>query len=89
MVVGGGATGVETAGALVELLDVSVRKDRLRIDPQRTRVVLLDAGDRLLAAFHESGGRYAEAMLRSRGVDVRLHSEVEEVTPAGVRLEGG
>jgi NADH:ubiquinone reductase (H+-translocating) len=89
VVVGGGATGVETAGALMELLDVSVRQDRLRIDPARTRVILLDAGDRLLAGFSDNLGRYALETLRSRGVEVRLGQSVEEVTPTGVRLGGG
>ena len=57
VVVGGGATGVEMAGALVELLDVAVRRDRLRIDPERSKVVLLEAGDRLLAGFEAAGQR--------------------------------
>jgi NADH dehydrogenase len=89
VVVGGGATGVETAGALVELLDVAVRQDRLRIDRQRTRVVLLDAGSQLLAGFTETLGRYALETLRGRGVIVRLGQPVEEVTAQGVRLVGG
>ncbi|HVC70147.1 MAG TPA: NAD(P)/FAD-dependent oxidoreductase [Acidimicrobiales bacterium] len=89
VVVGGGATGVETAGALMELLDVAVRQDRLRIDPVRTRVILLDAGDRLLAGFDEALGRYARETLDGRGVIVRLDQAVEEVTAGGVRLVGG
>jgi len=89
VVIGGGATGVETAGALMELLDVSIRQDRLRIDPRRSRVVLLDAGDRLLAGFTGALGRYAADTLRSRGVIVRLDEPVQEVTASGVRLAGG
>ena len=89
VVVGGGPTGVETAGALVELLDVSVRRDRLRIDPARTRVVLLDVADRLLTAFEPRAGRYAEETLRKRGVDIRTGVKVAEVRPDGVRLAGG
>jgi len=89
VVVGGGATGVEMAGALVELLDVSVRRDRLRIDPDRTRVVLLEAGDRLLAGFEEDSSRYAAQTLRDRGVDVRLRTPVAEVTAEGARLADG
>jgi NADH dehydrogenase len=89
VVVGGGATGVETAGALEELVDVSIRRDRLRIDPDRTRVVLLDAGDRLLPGFADALGRYAEATLRARGVVVRLGQSVSEVTATGVRLGSG
>jgi NADH dehydrogenase len=89
VVVGGGATGVEMAGALVELLDVSVRRDRLRIDPERSKVILLEAGDRLLAGFEVQASHYAEQTLRDRGVDVRLQTPVAEVTVEGVRLGGG
>jgi len=88
VVVGGGATGVEIAGALVELLDVAVRRDRLRIDRQRSRVIILEAGDRLLPGFAAEASRYALETLRSRQVDVRLHSTVAEVTGDGVRLDG-
>ena len=89
VVVGGGPTGVETAGALVELLDVSIRRDRLRLDRERSKVVLVEAAGRLLNGFSESSGRYAERTLAARGVDVRLGTSVEEVTELGVRLTGG
>ncbi len=89
VVVGGGPTGVETAGALVELLEMSVRHDRLRLDPERTRVVLLDGVDRLLTPFDPSASRYTEETLRARGVAVRLGTTVAEVTAAGVRLADG
>jgi NADH dehydrogenase len=89
VVVGGGPTGVETAGALVELLDASVRNDRLRLDRARTRVVLVDAADRVLTAFAPKASRYAEDILRSRGVEVRLGEPVGEITPEGVRLRSG
>ena len=80
VVVGGGPTGVETAGALVELVDVAVRRDRVRIDPERTRVVLLESSTEVLGAF---------VSLRKRGVDVRVSSVVAEVTESGVRLSSG
>ncbi len=89
VVVGGGATGVEISGALMELLDVAVRRDRLRIDPERSRVILLEAGDRLLPGFKEQAGRYAAQTLRSRHVDVRLTTPVAEVTAQGVRTGDG
>ncbi|MHB8328135.1 MAG: NAD(P)/FAD-dependent oxidoreductase [Acidimicrobiales bacterium] len=89
VVVGGGPTGVEMAGALMELLDVSVRRDRMRIDLARTRVVLLDVADRLLTSFAETAGRYAGDTLRARGVEVRLGRSVAEVTASGVRLDDG
>jgi NADH:ubiquinone reductase (H+-translocating) len=89
VVVGGGPTGVETAGALVELIDASVRDDRLRIDRARTRIVLVDAAPRVLTAFAERAGRYAEDTLRARGVELRLGDPVAEVTGEGVRLHSG
>lgn len=89
VVVGGGPTGVEMAGALVELISVSIRRDRLRIDPDRTRVVLMDVADRLLSSFKPTAGAYAEATLRAKGVDVRLGQAVADVTAGGVRLADG
>ena len=87
--VGGGATGVEISGALLELLQVSVRLDRLRIDPGRSKVVLLEAGNRLLPGFAEQASGYAHQTLTSRGVDVRLGTPVAAVTEDGVRLGNG
>jgi NADH dehydrogenase len=89
VVVGGGPTGVETAGALVELIDVAIRHDRLRLDPRRTRVVLVDATDKLLGGFTPSASRYAEATLAARGVELRLGSPVAAVSAEGVRLADG
>ncbi|MHB8440299.1 MAG: NAD(P)/FAD-dependent oxidoreductase [Acidimicrobiales bacterium] len=89
VVVGGGPTGVETAGALVELLDVSVKRDRLRIDRTRTRVLLLDMAERLLTPFHRAAGEYAAKTLSRRGVEVRLGVTVERITANEVQLRGG
>jgi NADH:ubiquinone reductase (H+-translocating) len=88
VVVGGGATGVETAGAVMELLDASRRRDSLELDWSRTKVVLVDSNDRLLSGFHEKAGSYALDTLRGRGVDVRLGAPVVEVSEAGLRLGG-
>ena len=89
VVVGAGPTGVETAGALVELLGICIRRDRLRIDPRRTRVVLVDSGTAVLGAFKAAAGRYAAATLESRGVEIRLGAQVHEVTAEGVRFADG
>jgi NADH dehydrogenase len=89
VVVGGGPTGVETAGAMAELIDIAIRHDRLRLDPDRTRVVLLDAQERLLPGFSAAASAYAERILRARGVEVRLGLGVEAVSAAGVTLAGG
>ena len=69
VVVGGGATGVEMSGALVELLAVAVRRDRLRIDPDRTRVVLLEGGGPVAARVQSGGGslRPGHLALAGRG----------------------
>jgi NADH dehydrogenase len=89
VVVGGGPTGVETAGAMAELIDIAIRHDRLRLDPDRARVVLLDAKERVLPGFSPAASAYAERILRTRGVDVRLGLGVEAVSTAGVRLTDG
>jgi NADH:ubiquinone reductase (H+-translocating) len=89
VVVGGGPTGVETAGALVELVGTTVRHDRLRIDPKQARIVLFDALDELLTGFPSRLGRYARRVLAARGVEVRLGERVAEVGPGGVRLASG
>jgi NADH:ubiquinone reductase (H+-translocating) len=88
-VVGGGPTGVETAGALIELLAVARKHDHVNVDWDRTKVVLLDATDRLLTTFHERAGAYAEKTLRKRGVEVRLSCPVVEVTDTGLLFGNG
>ena len=89
VIVGGGPTGVETAGALVELLDTAVRHDRLQIDRRRARVVLFDALDGLLMGFPPRARRYAQRVLEKRGVEVMLGTRVAKVHAGGVRLSTG
>jgi NADH dehydrogenase len=79
VVVGGGPTGVELAGALAELARHSLRRDFRRIDPREARIVLLEAGPRLLGAFAESLGRAAERRLRALGVEVRTSTPVTRI----------
>jgi len=89
VVIGGGATGVEIAGAVVELLDISIRHDRLRLDRTRTRVLLVDASDRLLSAFDGRASGYAAEELTSRGIELRLATTVSSVDEHGVVLGDG
>jgi len=89
VVVGGGPTGVETAGAMSELIDIAIRHDRLRLDPDRTRAILLDAKERVLPGFSPAASAYAERILLTRGVEIRLGLGVEAVSTAGVRLADG
>ncbi|MDQ8756467.1 NAD(P)/FAD-dependent oxidoreductase [Sphingosinicella sp. LHD-64] len=88
IVVGGGPTGVETAGAVAELTRHALARDFRRIDPQEARVVLVEAGPRLLPAFPPHLGAYAEARLAKLGVEVLLDRAVEHVGPDGVTVSG-
>ena len=85
VIVGGGPTGVELAGALANLR-TALRKDFRRIDPARVRVTLLEAGPRILPTFPEDLSRSAEAQLRALGVEVRTSSPVTAVEPGAVRV---
>ena len=75
VVVGGGPTGVEMAGAIADMARFALSKDR-RIDPRTAQIVLVEAGQRLLPAFPESLSAYASRSLKQMGVDVRLSVSV-------------
>ncbi len=89
VVIGGGPTGVEVAGALAELLDVAVRHDGFHFGRDVGRIVVIDGLDRLLSAFEESAGDYAARTLSDRGIELRLGHMVKEVGDSFVELEGG
>ena len=89
VVVGGGPTGVEMAGALHELFKHVLVHDFPELDIGQTRVVLLEATDHLLAPFHPSSRRHALEILAKRGVEVRLGQALEQATPDEVRLKDG
>jgi NADH dehydrogenase len=86
VIVGGGATGVETAGALTELMNIVAGKDYHAIARPETRIILLEGADRLLGAFSPRLGHYAERVLRRRGVDIRLNSLVKDADERQVTL---
>lgn len=88
VVVGGGPTGVEMAGTIAELARYTLRDDFSRIDPTTARVVLIEAGQRLLATFPEELGTYAARALTRLGVEVRLGEAVEEIDANGVVVAG-
>jgi NADH dehydrogenase len=87
-IVGGGPTGVELAGAVAELSRRALARDFRAIDPSRTRVLLVEAGERLLANFPESLSRYTEAALARLGVEVRLGQAVTECGADGLSIGG-
>jgi NADH dehydrogenase len=72
-------TGVELAGALVELARTTLSRDFRRIDPGQTRIVLIEAGPRVLAGFPRHLSHYAERSLRQMGIELQLGSPVERI----------
>jgi NADH dehydrogenase len=89
VVVGGGPTGVELAGAFAELSRHVLRRDFRRIDPGQARVVLIEAGPRLLPQMPESLSASALRQLERFGVEVRLNTKVAQIRRTEVELEGG
>jgi NADH dehydrogenase len=89
VVVGGGPTGVEVAGALAELLDVAVRHDGFRFGRSAGRIILVDGLDRLLMPFKESAAAYAAGTLAGRGIELRLGHLVKAVHADAVELDDG
>lgn len=88
VVVGGGDTGVEVAGALSELFQVIVSGSYPTVPLSSVRIVLVHSRDRLLSHLPKSLSRYALAQLAKRGIEVQFQTRVTEVTPQAVLLEG-
>jgi len=88
VVVGGGPTGVEMAGALKEIAADSIPHDFRHIDTTTARVILVEAADRLLSAMPERLGKQAQYDLGKMGVQVRLGSPVTDVCADGVQIDG-
>jgi len=89
VVVGGGPTGVELVGALADIARRTLTRDFRRFDPKDSRIVLLEAGPRLLPAFDERLSADAERRLRAMGVEVRTGTRVLGVDERGVAVPGG
>jgi NADH:quinone reductase (non-electrogenic) len=88
-IVGGGPTGVESAGALAELYRYDFAKDFPDVPPDKARIVLLEAGDDLLGMFRSDIRSYARRALTERGVEVRTGEIVASVEPTQVTLRSG
>src|SRR6185503_9548448 len=86
VVIGGGPTGVELAGTLAELARDTLRGDFRNFDTRTARVVLVEAGPRILAGFREDLSAYAQRALAKLGVEVRLGKPVTQCTAAGVEI---
>ena len=87
VIVGGGATGVELAGAIAELACECLTKEFRRLDPTSLKLILVEAGPRILPAFAESLAA-ATAKLAKLGVEVRTGAPVEKVDAEGVMVRG-
>lgn len=86
VIVGGGPTGVELAGAIAELARHGLRQEFRRIDPARSTIVLVQSGDRLLPAFTPALSARAKADLEQLGVEVRLGGRVNAIDDQGVQV---
>jgi NADH:ubiquinone reductase (H+-translocating) len=89
VIVGGGPTGVEMAGAMAEVARQTLAADFRHIDPRTSRILLLEAGPRLLPAFPEDLARYAHDALEHMGVEVRTSTRVTDCDGDGISLQDG
>jgi NADH dehydrogenase len=88
VIVGGGPTGVELAGAIKELAVDVIARDFRVADTRRARVILIEAGPRLLPALHADSSARALKQLQGLGVEVLLGKPVTEIFPDGVEVDG-
>ena len=86
VIIGAGPTGLEMAGAVAEIARYTLRHDFRRIDPRDARILMIDAGDRVLGAFHPELSQKAQEQIETMGVEVRLKTVVRSVTETGVQL---
>ena len=88
VIIGGGPTGVELAGAIAELAYHNLPQDFRHIDTRKARVVLIEAGARILPSFTPDLSAYAHAALERLGVEIQLGSAVSECSADGVMFGG-
>src|SRR5580693_7470895 len=89
VIVGGGATGVEMAGAITEVARQTLAMDFRRIDPKASRIVLIEAGPRVMPALPANLSDYVRATLAQKGVEVMTATRVTRCDARGVDLEQG
>jgi NADH:ubiquinone reductase (H+-translocating) len=88
VIVGGGPTGVELAGAIVELARFGMEKDFRHFDPGTAKIILVQSAPRLLPAFSEKISAIAQQSLERMGVTVLTNSKVEQIDAEGVMVQG-
>ncbi len=86
VVVGGGPTGVELAGAIAEMASRTLVRDFHRVDLKKTRVILVEAGSRVLAAFPEKLSEQAKRDLEHLGVEVQLNTRASDLSKDGLKI---
>jgi NADH dehydrogenase len=87
VVIGGGPTGVEMAGAIAEISRYTLAKDFRHINPSQARVILIEGAPRLLSAYPEDLSESARKQLVELGVEVRTDARVTDITESGVQLD--
>jgi NADH dehydrogenase len=85
IIVGGGPTGVELAGAIADISRTVLINDFKRVDPKLTKVILIESGPRLVASFDEKLSQRTKEDLEKLGVEVRLSTRVDEINAKGVK----
>src|SRR6266576_1019995 len=88
VIIGGGPTGVEMAGAIAEISRHTLAKDFRHIDPSQARVILIEGEPRLLAAYPEDLSASAKKQLEDLGVEVRTGTRATKLSEAGVQVNG-
>ena len=87
VIIGGGPTGVELAGALGEIANDTLKNDFRHIDPTKTRILLMEAGERILPTYPPKLSHRAEISLQKLGVTVQTHTFVTDIQPLGVTVK--
>jgi NADH dehydrogenase len=87
-IVGGGPTGVEMAGSLAELRNYSIKKDFNFINPSHIKIVLIEAGPRLLSGFPEKASSYAFKVLTKQKVEILLNTSVKNIQENVLEIDG-
>src|SRR4051795_12818104 len=88
VIIGGGPTGVEMAGAIAEIARYTLAKDFRHIDPSQARVILIEGGPRLLGPYPEDLSESARKQLVELGVEVRTNARATNITEEGVQVDG-
>lgn len=88
VIVGGGPTGVEMAGAVAELARYALARDFRHVSPQSARIILVEAGPRILASFPVQLAAYAEERLKRLGVTIWTGRTVEAIDAGGATIQG-